>query len=62
MAVPGREEDGKPYAHLVRPWKSEGPPYKKPLGECFAPHLTELKKIGDGLWREYNRNVHGLKL
>ncbi|MCU1257197.1 MAG: hypothetical protein JWO80_82 [Bryobacterales bacterium] len=44
------EEKGKPFTHLVRLWKYEGPPSDRPFGECFAPHLTSFKKIRDGVW------------
>ncbi len=42
--------DVKHFSKLVRNWTHEGRPYGKPMGECFAPHLTKLEKIGTGVY------------
>lgn len=42
--------DVKHFSKIVRNWKHEGNPHGKPMGECFAPHLTGFKKIGEGVY------------
>lgn len=42
--------DIKHFSRLVRNWTHEGKPYGKPMGECFAPHLTKFQKRDIGVY------------
>jgi hypothetical protein len=42
--------DVKHFSKLVRNWTHEGKPYGKPMGECFAPHLTKFEKKSEGVY------------
>lgn len=48
--APAEWVDVKHLTQTIRRWTAEGNPHQKPFGECFAPHLTEFKKIGNGIW------------
>ena len=47
---PSRWADVKHLSKAVRNWAHEGSPYGKPMGECFAPHLTKFEKKGEGVY------------
>lgn len=48
--IPSPWADVKHFSKLVRNWSHEGKPYGKPMGECFAPHLTKFEKKDVGVY------------
>lgn len=48
----------KRYTKIIINWTKEGSPHKSDFGECFAPHLTDFKKIGKGIWEATIIEIH----